>query len=102
MKILIPNEENKLVSGMFADVLFNDARTESSRLLIPFKSVTFEQSNAYVYVVKNNRAVKTKVTLGETSGNEVEIIDGLSQGDKIITTGSKNVSDGDTITSTNN
>jgi RND family efflux transporter MFP subunit len=102
VKILIPNEEDELISGMFADVVFQDAQSASPRLLIPFKSIIFEQSAPYVYIVQNNKAVKTSVTLGETSGSEVEIIDGLSQGDKIITIGAKIVKDGDSITSTNN
>ncbi len=98
VKILIPNENNDLISGMFTDVIFKDAKTESPRLLIPFKSIIFEQNTSYAYVVQNNKAVKTEVVLGETSGNEVEITDGLSQGDRIITTGAKLVKDGDTVT----
>ncbi|MBA4336675.1 hypothetical protein C0416_02770 [bacterium] len=101
VKILIPNEKNELIAGMFADILFNDAKSESPRLLIPFKSVLFEQNTPYVYIVLNNKAIKTKVTLGETSGSEVEIIEGLSQGDEIITSGAKTVKDGDSVTSKN-
>lgn len=97
VRILIPNEENKLLSGMFADVTFLDAKSESPRLLIPFKSVVFEQNIPYVYIVKNNKAFKTQVTIGTTSGNEVEIIDGLSQGDSVITEGAKLVKDGNSV-----
>lgn len=97
VKILIPNEENELLSGMFADVTFLDAQSESPRLLIPFKSVVFEQNIPYVFIVKNNKAFKTEITLGATSGNEVEVVDGLSQGDKVITEGAKLVKDGDSV-----
>lgn len=102
VKILIPNEENELISGMFADVLFKDAQAKSPTVSIPFKSIVFEQNIPYVYIVKNNKAVKLNVTLGKTAGSKVEIIDGLSQGDKIITTGAKIVQDGDSTISTNN
>jgi len=101
VKILIPNEKNELIAGMFADVLFDDAKSQSPRLLVPFKSIIFEQNIPYVYVVLNNKAVKTEVKLGETSGSEVEIIEGLSQGDEIITSGAKTVKDGDSVTSKN-
>jgi len=101
VKILIPNDKNELIAGMFADILFNDAKSQSPRLLVPFKSVLFEQNTPYVYIVLNNKAIKTKVALGEISGNEVEIIEGLSQGDEIITSGAKTVKEGDSVTSKN-
>jgi len=101
VKILIPNKDKKLLSGMFTDILFNDAKSKSIQVLIPFKSIIFEQDIPYTYIVKNNKAIKTKITLGDTLGNEVEVIDGLSKGDEIIIDGAKILEDGKEVTITN-
>ncbi|MCD6109581.1 efflux RND transporter periplasmic adaptor subunit [bacterium] len=98
IKILIPNKGGNFISGMFTDVIFKNAKTSTaSKILIPFNSVLFEQNDAYVYIIKDDKALKTKITLGNPSGTEIEVKDGLSQGDIIITDGAKTVKDGDNV-----
>lgn len=102
VKIVIPNEDNKFVAGMFADVKFSDAQKDTTGVFVPFKSIIFESDGEYVYIVENNRAVKKAVKLGQISGNQLEIIDGLSLGDEVITYGAKLVEDGDFVTELSN
>ncbi|HOL67743.1 MAG TPA: efflux RND transporter periplasmic adaptor subunit, partial [bacterium] len=47
-----------------------------------------------VYVVKDGKAVRRPVEVGETSGEQVEILTGLSPGEEVITLGKENVSSG--------
>jgi HlyD family secretion protein len=44
----------------------------------------------YVYVVKGDQAIKTAVTYGELHTDQVQILRGLSEGDRIITSGYQN------------
>jgi len=102
VKIVIPNNENKFVAGMFADVKFTDAQKDVAGIYVPFKSIIFESNGEYIYVIENNKAIKKPVKLGQISGNQLEIIDGLSLGDKVITKGSKLVEEGDFVTDISN
>ncbi|MFC1655903.1 efflux RND transporter periplasmic adaptor subunit [Patescibacteria group bacterium] len=98
VEIIIPNDDDSFKSGMFADVLFVDAQKESPSINVPFKSIVFEQSTPYIYVVENGKAVRKKVALGQISGNLVEITDGITRGDKLIIKGAKLVKDGSPVT----
>lgn len=102
VKIVIPNKDNKFVAGMFADVKFTEAQKDAAGIFVPFKSIIFESDGAYVYIIENNKAIEKAVKLGQISGNELEIIDGLSLGDKVITQGSKLVDEGDYVTDLSN
>jgi len=97
VKILIPNKSQELISGMFTDVSFTDAQKDSVGALVPFKSIIFETSRTYVYVIENNKAVKKEVKLGQIVGSNIEIIDGLALGEKVITNGAKLVNEGDLV-----
>ncbi|MFC1599776.1 efflux RND transporter periplasmic adaptor subunit [Patescibacteria group bacterium] len=97
VKIVIPNKDAKFVAGMFADVKFTEAQKESAGVFVPFRSIIFESDGEYVYIVENNKAIKKAVKLGQISGNQLEIIDGISLGDKVITKGAKLVNEGDYV-----
>lgn len=102
VKIVIPNKDNEFVAGMFADVKFTEAQKEAAGVFVPFKSIIFESDGEYVYIVENNKAIKKAVVLGQISGNQLEIIDGISLGDKVITNGAKLVNEGDFVTDLSN
>lgn len=63
--------------------------------LIPIDAVYQNQENAYVLVVKNNKAETKTVTAGNVYGSYVEVASGLQNGDKIIL--NRNVVAGDTV-----
>ena len=49
----------------------------------------------FVWTVdNNNKAHRTKVTIGETHGNHVTIVDGLNIGQRIVTEGYQKLSEG--------
>ena len=75
----------------------NDAQKESPTISVPFKSVVFKNNTPYIYMVENGKAVKVQVKLGQISGNMVELTDGITKGDKVITQGSKLVEDGESV-----
>ncbi|MDC7126467.1 MAG: HlyD family efflux transporter periplasmic adaptor subunit, partial [Spirochaetales bacterium] len=51
----------------------------------------------WVYKIKGDKAYKTSVTFGEIQGTEVQILSGLSAGDKIITSSYQSFIDEDVI-----
>ncbi|MBN2617734.1 MAG: efflux RND transporter periplasmic adaptor subunit [Spirochaetales bacterium] len=58
--------------------------TKENALLLPRGSYLTSGNQMYLYVVKGDTAVKTKVTYGTISGNEVEILSGVEEGDQVI------------------
>ncbi len=54
-------------------------------LVLPRGSWLTTGGQEYAYVVKDGKACKTKVVLGEIQGTDVEILSGLEAGDKVIT-----------------
>lgn len=97
VEIVIDNKKEQFKSGMFVDVYFPQAQKETPSIYVPFKSIKFENEEAFVYVAKSNKASKRKVSLGQLAGNSVEITDGIKTQDKVITDGAKLVKDDDLI-----
>ena len=87
------NSKGEIPSGVSAKV--NIVSYEKKNIIVlDRKNITFEGSNAYVYLAEGDKAVRRQIKTGETFGNKVEITGGLKSGDKLITEGNKNISDG--------
>jgi Cu(I)/Ag(I) efflux system membrane fusion protein len=84
IKIDTPNQ--LLKPNMFADV---ELLTNNKKVLsIPTESVIYyENSPRVVKVVAENKYQPVEVTLGMKSNGQVEIIDGLEEGDDILVSG---------------
>lgn len=99
VEIPIPNNDGSIKPNLTAIAKINDYSNENA-VLIP-QSVVSENATGeqYVYLAKNNGsnnevvAQKTVIRLGKTQGDFVEVISGLSAGDKIIVEGARSVRD---------
>lgn len=86
-RVVVKNNGGKLIPLMFinAKIFTDEAKNVIS---IPANSVTIEDSTAYVFIEQSKNVFKkTEVELGITDGEFIEIISGVSQGDKIVTDG---------------
>ncbi|MGH9702726.1 MAG: efflux RND transporter periplasmic adaptor subunit [Candidatus Acidiferrales bacterium] len=68
-----------------------------AQTVIPGIAVRKEDGKSYVFLVKEGRAERRAVTLGETRGQDVEILAGISQGDSVITKGPAELHDGQPV-----
>lgn len=91
------DSDDELRIGMYLKVQFN-AGTGRNGVLVPRKAIVGSAKSANVYVVKDGKAVKRQVVLGEMVDDNVEILDGISAGDELITAGIMNVADGTEVT----
>lgn len=66
----------------------------ASALTVPIEALFSEGGKDYVYVVKNNKLVKTTITAGTTTDTSVEVLDGIKEGDTVALAGSAPLSDG--------
>jgi len=93
VKIEVLNSDNLLKSGMFAEVDFVKNYLENV-LTVPVNSVLSENGQNYVYIVEDGIAKKMAVKLGFDHGDNIEILDGLSENMLVVTKGQQYVSDG--------
>lgn len=85
--------ENKLRAGTFSYVQF-DKDNSNPAILIPKSALIESMDNPKVYTVVENRAVVKNIVLGKTYDSKVEVLDGLTTGEVIVTTGLVNISEG--------
>lgn len=98
-KIPLPsNIGNRYKIGMNGEVEFVIDEKEDV-LLIPITSLVEEDDKEYVWVVENQVAKKVEVKTGSSSINNIEITDGLSEGDIVIVRPPSEIKEGDKIKS---
>jgi len=67
---------------------------EKEGLVISSEAIIYENDKAFVYLVNDGIAHKQEVEIGITSGERMEIVEGLSDEDMIVLNPSDKVSDG--------
>lgn len=72
--------------GMFADVQLTLHGVRDA-LLVPTEAVTSDINGSFVYVARAGNAVRTAVELGGRTASQVRVVQGLTTGDTVITTG---------------
>ncbi|SDX23941.1 RND family efflux transporter, MFP subunit [Lutibacter oricola] len=98
VKIRLDNSESQLLPGMISNININTNNMQNI-IAIPANTVLRDANNiSYVYVVQNNTAIKKRVTIGNFTGNNVIVTDGLSTNDVLVSKGYTNIKDGQEVT----
>lgn len=71
--------------------------TNSSAMVVPISVIQKTSEGAMVYIADGNKAKSVSVTTGRTSNGNVEVLSGLNEGDKVITTGYEEIENGQSI-----
>ncbi len=82
----VNNESNELAAGMFVNVLQSLGREERV-IMIPSRSLVPVLDGIQVYKVVDGKAYATPVLTGKRTEENVQILQGLSPGDVVITDG---------------
>ena len=88
----VPNEENILLAGMFAQVAL-EYDTHQNATLLPRKALLSIDNSDSVFVIKEGVASKVKVTTGFQNDKYVEIVKGLTGTEQVVTAGHHNLKD---------
>jgi HlyD family secretion protein len=103
VKVKVENPDGQLRPEMNARVNFlanetaADAAPGPSRALVPQSAVVRRGDNDFVFVVKGDVVEQRTIRRGETSGDSYYVLDGLSGGERVVTAGAENLSDGDRV-----
>lgn len=70
------------------------AYAQEDAILVPSDALYFENGEAYVYLARDGKAVKTAVEVGLYTADTIAITGGLNEGDVVVTTWSASLRDG--------
>ena len=99
VEVVVANNYSTLRPGMFARVKIDFGA--NSNVVIPDVAVVKQQGSGerFVYVLNADGTVEyRKIVLGRRMGKEYEVLEGLSDGDKIVTGGQIRLKDGVKVT----
>ncbi len=94
VKAAVPNGNSALLPGMFARALIDTGRSVKG-ILVPMGAViTHEDGRSEIYIVKNNIVVKENVVTGSQYGEDIQIVEGVKSGDRVVVSGLNSVYQG--------
>lgn len=96
VRSVMPNSDGRLRPGMFLTVTLLKENVEA--LMIPERALIPERSSQYVLVVdENHRVERREIRIGRRRPGEVEVVDGLSAGERVIVDGTQKARDGQAV-----
>lgn len=93
IEALVPDKEGVLKPGLFARVILYTGGMKDT-VVVPNTALLYEGDQIKVYVVEDDRAKERPVKLGNKYGDEMEIVEGIKEGDKVVTAGQQGLSEG--------
>jgi len=93
IEIVIPNNDHRLKSGMFAQVQLI-LEEHKGALVIAKETIIGRGAEAYVYVVETNTAHQKKIKLGIHQGSLYEVLEGLKPQDRVVVMGQQKLYEG--------
>lgn len=100
-RILIENPDENIYIGVSAKAYIFVGKSENA-LTIPYEALCSDIDGDYVYIVNSENLIERKdVTLGIYSDAYYEVLDGVSEGDKVIRNVTSDMKPGDTYMGNN-
>jgi len=110
-EIKVLNEKHLLRPGMFTTVTLS-VDPHLNALLVPKEAVLYTEEyqensnsnqggisqNKYIFVIREGKAYRRKVSLGHESAYVVEVCEGVEKGEDVVVRGLHQLNDGDRIT----
>lgn len=97
IEIEVPNPGYRLKPGMYARVRLTVEQKDNA-LAVPRNAVVDLDGQRGVFFVEEQTAQFHPVTVGLQDGDFIEVVDGLKDGDRVITTGAVALRPGDRVT----
>jgi RND family efflux transporter MFP subunit len=88
-----PNKDNALYPGMYGQARLPVTQSQPV-MTIPSSSLVFNADGTQVAVVKDGKAHFQKITIGRDLGTQLEIVDGLSPDDVVVSNPGERLTDG--------
>lgn len=90
VEVVLDNAGLRLKPGMFVRAqIIKDHRNQA--LKIPLDSILEEGDHYFVFRIENNRAIRVNIKTGLQDLHSMEVLEGLSPGDRVVTRGKENL-----------
>lgn len=86
LRAIAPNPTKKILPGAFVEIEYVLEELYDA-LLVPTQALVPQLQGQIVYVIKAGKATQVQVNTGIRSSTKIQILDGIAQGDTVITTG---------------
>lgn len=98
VELEMPNPGNRLPAGLAGTAEIQLPASESKLLAVPVNALVTRDGAPHVAKVIDGRIAFAKVVRGRNLGQSVEILDGLSAGDKLVVSPNSLLREGDAVT----
>ncbi len=86
VRIELPNPDGSMMPGMYADVVFQPGATAAPVTAVPASAVLDSGTRKVVLIAKGEGRFEPRaVKLGRTGSSYVEVLDGVKDGDEVVT-----------------
>ncbi|MEZ4938514.1 MAG: efflux RND transporter periplasmic adaptor subunit [Crocinitomicaceae bacterium] len=89
-------KENPILPGTFGEVIIAKDKS-SNALLVPSQAIVPEINDQIVYVYRNGKAERREVKIGGRNDQFVMVVNGIKEGDTIVTSGLLQIKNGMTL-----
>jgi len=96
VRALVPNKDQRLRPGLFVRVTVL-LQLKEDALSVPEQAIVPQGEDQYVFKIVSGKVQLTKVIVGTRREGRVEIVDGLSAGDEVVTAGQLKIRDGSAV-----
>jgi RND family efflux transporter MFP subunit len=96
IEITVPNSSGLIKAGMYGTIKGKNSQKQN-KLLIPRAALVGSVKQPQVFVAESGVAKLRNIVIGNSFGNNLEIVSGLKEGESVIATGQLNLQDGTTI-----
>ena len=93
----VQNDDLSLKAGMFAQIELQ-YDTKAAALLVPKRAVLAMDNSSSVFVVKDGKVLRKAVKTGYENDAMIEITDGITEGEEVVTAGQASLKDASTVT----
>ncbi len=94
----VPNPKLELIPGMYASVSFPITERKNA-LTVPVQAVSREGDKAVAYRVNSDNRIEIRpVTVGVETRNQIEVLTGLSESDRVVVGSTSQLREGQLIT----
>jgi membrane fusion protein (multidrug efflux system) len=90
----IVNEGYRLRPGLFARITLGSAAGVETAVMVPEQALMQQGDVRFVYVVRDGKAVRTPVKTGQRQPGRIAVLDGLKEGDQVVSAGQAKLFDG--------
>jgi membrane fusion protein, multidrug efflux system len=106
VRATMSNPQRKLLPGMYATAELVTG-TKEPHITLPQTAITFNPYGSMVYLLQEQTdasgktaliARQTVVTTGDTRGDQIAVLSGLKQGDRVVSSGQMKLQNGSTVT----